>query len=319
MDSSAPWFALPPEGESSQALIEKLSRLSRIAIVGAGQMGLGIAEVCARAGLDVTVLDAEQAAVELARARLEDSLERALSRGKVDQAGRDAALERVVFSSDWGVLDGADAAVEAVVESEAVKRQVFGELDRRLPDAQFLASNTSSVPIMKLARSTGHPDRVLGLHFFNPVPVMDLVEVIPALSTATSTVTLAEGFVRDILQKTAIRAPDRAGFVVNALLIPYVLCAIRMFEAGPASRDEIDDGMVKGCHHPMGPLRLADLIGLDTVLAVSESLYEEFHEPFYSAPPLLRRMVEAGMLGRKTGSGFYGYRDAAQQLSAVAK
>jgi 3-hydroxybutyryl-CoA dehydrogenase len=222
----------------------------------------------------------------------------------------EAIVARVMFGREWSLIDGADVAVEAVSESEAIKREVFRELDRRLPDALFLASNTSSVPIMKLARATQRPDRVLGLHFFNPVPVMDLVEIVPALSSSARTLALADGFVRGILGKETIRAPDRAGFAVNALLIPFVLCAIRMLEMGPMSKEEVDRGMVKGCHHPMGPLALADLIGLDTVLAVSESLYDEFHEPFYSAPPLLRRMVEAGLLGRKTGAGFYDYERA---------
>jgi 3-hydroxybutyryl-CoA dehydrogenase len=316
MDSNAPWFSLPPDGEGD-AVAKRLRSLSRIAIVGAGQMGLGIAEVCARAGLEATVLDADPAAIERGRERLRESLDRALAGGKIDPDECRGAIDRVAFSADWRALDGADAALEAVVESEAVKRDVFAELDRRLPDAQFLASNTSSVPIMKLARATEQPERVLGMHFFNPVPVMDLVEVIPALSTSDGTIKVAEAFVRDVLRKTAIRAPDRAGFVVNALLIPYLLCAIRMLESGAAGREEIDEGMIKGCHHPMGPLRLADLIGLDTVLAVAESLYDEFHEPFYSAPPLLRRMVEAGRLGRKTGAGFHGYGAAARPLSTV--
>jgi 3-hydroxybutyryl-CoA dehydrogenase len=310
------WFAMPLGEDVEEPAPWRDVR--HVAIIGAGQMGVGIAEVSARAGLEVTVIDVDSRALEMAKERLSNSMEKAVRRGKLDEQSLGATLRRVAFSADWGLTDGADAAFEAVVESEQVKREVFKELDRRLPDALFLASNTSSVPIMKLARATDRPDRVLGLHFFNPVPVMDLVEVVPALSSSRETVALAEGFVRGVLGKAAIRAPDRAGFVVNALLIPYVLCAVRMVEMGPASKEEIDRGMVKGCHHPMGPLALADLIGLDTVLAVSGSLYDEFHDPFYSAPPLLRRMVEAGMLGRKVGRGFYEYSDASHELARTA-
>jgi 3-hydroxybutyryl-CoA dehydrogenase len=310
------WFALPPEGDD-EAGGETIA-ITRLAIIGGGQMGAGIAEVCARAGVEVTLIEVDREAVAAARGRLEAGLERAVRGGKADGQEAHAALARVDVTSDWGALDGADAAIEAVVEAEHEKRLVFGELDRRLPSAMFLASNTSSVPIMKLASATGRPDRVLGLHFFNPVAVMDLVEVVTSLTTSERTSAIAQEFVRGVLGKTAIRAPDRAGFVVNALLIPFILCAIRMLDAGSAARDEIDQGMVKGCHHPMGPLALADLIGLDTVLAVSESLYAEFHDPVSSAPPRLRRMVEAGMLGRKTGQGFYSYQTTTRRLTGTA-
>ena len=301
--SNAPWFALPEEsaGELTPA------PLKRLAVVGAGQMGSGIAEVAARAGLEVSVLEADDEAAARGRERVARSLSRAVGAGRLAEDGAQDALGRITFTSDWAALDGAEAAIEAVVEDVREKQRVFELLDRHLPDARFLASNTSSVPIMKLARATSRPGRVLGLHFFNPVAVMDLVEVIPSLVTASGAIGAAERFAGDILGKRVIHAPDRAGFVVNALLIPYLLCAIRMLEQGGTSREAVDAGMVHGCHHPMGPLALADLIGLDTVLAVSESLYEEFHEPFYSAPPLLRRMVEGGQLGRKAGRGFYAY------------
>jgi 3-hydroxybutyryl-CoA dehydrogenase len=199
--------------------------------------------------------------------------------------------------------------VEAVAEQEAVKAEVFTRLDKILvrPDA-ILASNTSSIPIMKLAMSTGRPEQVIGIHFFNPVPVLPLVELIPSLLTSPATIERATAFAAEMLGKTVVRAQDRAGFVVNALLIPYLLSAIRMFESGFAAAEDIDEGMVHGCAHPMGPLRLTDLIGLDTTKAVAESMYAEFKEPLYAPPPLLLRMVDAGLYGRKSGRGFYDYR-----------
>ena len=308
-------FMLAPEshGETGDDAV-----VTRVAVVGGGQMGAGIAEACARAGVGVTLLEIDADAAERARDRLSTSVDRAVRGGKLEPDAAAEALDRVDVVVDWGALEGADAAIEAVVESEEEKRRVFAELDRRLPDALFLASNTSSVPIMKLASATARPERVLGLHFFNPVAVMDLVEVVPSLATSPRTAMVAEAFVEGILCKSPIRAPDRAGFVVNALLIPYLLAAIRMLEAGSATREEIDSAMVKGCHHPMGPLALSDLIGLDTVMAVSESLYGEFRDSPSSAPPLLRRMVEAGMLGRKTGQGFYTYSSASRKVAGAA-
>ena len=281
----------------------------RIGVVGGGLMGSGIAEVCARAGIDVTVVEADDAAAERARERIEKSLDRAARRGKVSEDERDAALERLEFTPSLDDVEGADAAIEAIIEDERLKREMFRRLDALLPEAQFLASNTSSVPIMKLAADTSRPDRVLGLHFFNPVPVLKLVEVVRSIMTADETAERAREFAEGTLGKQCIDSQDRAGFVVNALLIPYLLSAIRMYESGFASKEDIDEGMVKGCAHPMGPLALADLIGLDTLLAVSESLYEEFRDPGSVPPPLLNRMVEAGLLGRKTGRGFYDYRD----------
>jgi 3-hydroxybutyryl-CoA dehydrogenase len=204
-------------------------------------------------------------------------------------------------------IEGADAAIEAIIEDEGLKRDMFRRLDALLPDAQFLASNTSSVPIMKLGAETTQPHRVIGLHFFNPVPVLPLVEIVHSIMTADETAVLVREFAEGTLGKQCIDSQDRAGFVVNALLIPYLLSSIRMYESGFASREDIDRGMVLGCAHPMGPLKLSDLIGLDTLLAVSESLYEEFRDPASVAPALLNRMVEAGLLGRKTGRGFYEY------------
>ena len=262
-------------------------------------MGSGIAEVCARAGVDVTVVEADDAGIARSEAAVERSLDRAVKAGKLDPADRQAATERLAWSIALEDVAGADAAIEAVVEDEDLKRDVFKRLDAVLPDAEFLASNTSSVPIMKLGAETSHPGRVIGLHFFNPVPVLPLVEVVRSIMTTEET-----------LGKTTIHSQDRAGFVVNALLIPYLLSAIRMYESGFASKEDIDEGMMKGCAHPMGPLQLSDLIGLDTLLAVSQSLYEEFRDPASVAPALLNRMVEAGLLGRKSGRGFYEYARA---------
>jgi 3-hydroxybutyryl-CoA dehydrogenase len=279
----------------------------RVSVIGGGLMGSGIAEVCARAGLDVTVVEADDERVEGARERIEHSLDRAVRAGKLEEADRGDVTGRLAFSSSLEDVEGSDAAIEAIIESEPAKREVFAKLDKLLPDAQFLASNTSSVPIMKLAAETSQPERVLGLHFFNPVPVLKLVEVVRSIMTSEDTVEKARVFAEDKLGKSCIDSQDRAGFIVNALLIPYLLSGIRMFESGFASKEDIDRGMVLGCAHPMGPLALADLIGLDTLQAVAESLYEEFRDPSAVAPALLNRMVEAGLLGRKSGRGFYDY------------
>jgi 3-hydroxybutyryl-CoA dehydrogenase len=270
-------------------------------------MGSGISEVCARAGLDVTLVEADEERAEHARAAIEHSLGRAVSAGKLPEVEHRGALERLAYSSRIEDVEGADIAIEAIVESEPAKRDLFRELDRLLPEAEFLASNTSSVPIMKLAADTSRPERVLGLHFFNPVPVLKLVEVVRSIMTSDETVATAQSFAEERLGKTCIYSQDRAGFVVNALLIPYLLSAIKMFESGFASKEDIDRGMVLGCAHPMGPLALADLIGLDTLQAVAGALYEEFRDPSAVAPALLNRMVEAGLLGRKSGRGFYDY------------
>jgi 3-hydroxybutyryl-CoA dehydrogenase len=270
-------------------------------------MGSGIAEVCARSGVDVTVVEVDDARVEQTRAKIEKSLDRAARSGKLEAGDRAAASERLAYSTRLEDLEGSDAAIEAVIEDERVKRDLFLELDKVLPEAEFLASNTSSVPIMKLAADTSQPDRVLGMHFFNPVPVLPLVEIVRSIMTSEPTIDRAHHFAEETLGKTTIDSQDRAGFVVNALLIPYILSAVRMYESGFAAKEDIDRGMVKGCAHPMGPLALADLIGLDTLLAVSQSLYEEFRDPASVAPALLNRMVEAGLLGRKTGRGFYDY------------
>jgi 3-hydroxybutyryl-CoA dehydrogenase len=279
----------------------------RVGVIGGGLMGSGIAEVCARSGVDVTVVEADEERAERTRAAVDRSLGRGVRSGKLSEDDKAAALERLAVTSTLEDIEGVDAAIEAVVEDERLKRDVFRRLDELLPDARFLASNTSSVPIMKLGAGTSKPDRVLGLHFFNPVPVLPLVEVVHSIMTSDETADEARTFARDTLGKECIDSQDRAGFIVNALLIPYLLSAIRMFESGFASREGIDDGMRLGCAHPMGPLALSDLIGLDTLQAVATSLYEEFRDPSSVAPALLNRMVEAGLLGRKSGRGFYDY------------
>jgi 3-hydroxybutyryl-CoA dehydrogenase len=279
----------------------------RVGVIGGGLMGSGIAEVCARSGVDVTVVEADDDRAQRSHASIERSLDRGVRSGKLGEEDKTAALDRLVVTSTFEDLEGVDAAIEAVVEDEHLKREVFRRLDELLPDARFLASNTSSVPIMKLGAETKHPGRVLGMHFFNPVPVLPLVELVTSIMTEPETVESVRQFAEKTLGKQCIDSQDRAGFIVNALLIPYLLSAIRMYESGFASKEDIDHGMVLGCAHPMGPLALSDLIGLDTLLAVSESLYDEFRDPATVAPALLNRMVEAGLLGRKTGRGFYDY------------
>jgi 3-hydroxybutyryl-CoA dehydrogenase len=280
--------------------------MEKIGVVGCGLMGAGIAEVSARAGKDVLVAESSEAAVAVGRARLEKSLVKAEQRGKIPSAAD--VLDRIRVVTDLDELADRDLVIEAIVEDEAAKCDLFGRLDKIVisKDA-VLASNTSSIPIMKLAVATERPTHVLGVHFFNPVPVLSLVELVPSLLTAPETTERARAFVQDDLGKHAIDCQDRAGFVVNSLLIPFVLSAIRMVESGFATAADIDEGLVRGAAHPQGPLALADLIGLDTTKAVAESLYEEFKEPLYAPPPLLARMVDAGLLGRKTGRGFYTY------------
>lgn len=282
--------------------------ITRVGVVGGGRMGAGIAEVCARAGLDTVVCEADAAAARTARERVAVSLERAVQRGKLDRTSAEDALTRLVFSGSLDDLADRQLVIEAVPEDADLKTATFAALDKIVadPDA-ILATNTSSLPVMRLGMATGRADRVVGLHFFNPVPVLPLVEIVSSLHTTRETAQTVEAFARDTLGKTAIRSQDRAGFVVNALLVPYLLSAIRMTESGFATPADVDAGMELGCAHPMGPLKLADLIGLDTVAAIAQSLYDEFKEPLHAPPPLLMRMVQAGLLGRKTGRGFHTY------------
>jgi 3-hydroxybutyryl-CoA dehydrogenase len=252
-------------------------KLRRVGVVGCGLMGSGIAEVCLRAGIDVVVREVSEEAVASGRRRVVSSMERAVRSGKLDVAARDEALALLRITTDLAELADCQLVVEAVAESEELKIDVFRELDRVVRDpAGVFASNTSSIPIMKLAMATARPESVVGIHFFNPVPVLNLVEIVTSLLTSNETTAAAQEFAVGQLGKRAIHSQDRAGFIVNALLIPYLLSATRMLESGFASRDDIDAGMVEGCAHPMGPLALTDLIGLDTTKAVAESLYEEF-------------------------------------------
>ncbi|MGV4886743.1 3-hydroxybutyryl-CoA dehydrogenase [Streptomyces sp. NWU49] len=281
--------------------------VTRLGVVGCGLMGSGIAEVAARSGLDVLVAEATHDAAEAGRRRLTVSLDRGVRRGKLSEEQRDQALARLSFTHDLGDMADRQFVIEAVAENRDIKTDVIRALDKAVEDsAAILATNTSSIPIIDLAVATERPAQVIGMHFFNPVPVQQLVELIPALTTTEETVERARHLTQQ-LGKQAIQAPDRSGFVVNALLVPYLLSAVRMVEAGSAVPDDIDRGMELGCAHPMGPLRLLDLIGLDTAQAVAESMYEEFKEPLYAPPALLRRMVAAGHLGRKSGRGFYTY------------
>ncbi|WP_396925616.1 3-hydroxybutyryl-CoA dehydrogenase [Mycolicibacterium sp.] len=282
--------------------------IERVGVVGAGQMGSGIVEVCAKAGANVVVYEPTDALINAGRDRVTSSLERATSKGKLSEADRDATLARLAFTTDLAELSDRQLVIEAVVEDEAVKGKIFAQLDELItdPDA-VLASNTSSIPIMKIAAATKNPSRVLGLHFFNPVPVLPLVELINTLVTSEAAIARVEQFAGEVLGKKVVRCGDRSGFVVNALLVPYLLSAIRMVEAGVATVEDVDTAIVAGLSHPMGPLRLSDLIGLDTMKLIADSMYEELKDAHYAPPPLLLRMVEAGQLGKKSGQGFYSY------------
>ncbi len=278
-----------------------------VGVVGVGTMGSGIVEVTARAGLPVVACEVSPEALEAARGRVEASMNRALKRGKLDEAELQATLARVAWTVDIDEVAGSDLVVEAVPEALETKLEVFGHLDRLLDRSAVMATNTSSIPIINVAMGMSRPEQVLGMHFFNPVPVMKLVELISTQRTDPAVTDQVTRFSADVLGKQVVTAPDRAGFVVNKLLLPYLCQAIEMYESGHAAAEDIDRAMVLGTGHPMGPLTLADLIGLDVCLMVAESLYAEYGERFYLPPSLLRRMVAAGRLGRKTGRGFYEY------------
>ena len=281
--------------------------IGTIGVIGIGTMGSGIVEVAARNGLRVVAQEGSPDLVEAGRSRVEGSMDRGVVRGKLDEATREAASAAVTWTTDLGDLAGCDLVLEAVPENLAMKLEIFGVLDRVLDPSAIMATNTSSIPIIDVAMGTTRPQQVLGMHFFNPATVMKLVEVISTQLTAPEVTEAATAFATDTLGKRVVAAPDRAGFVVNKLLVPYICQAIEMYESGHASAADIDDAMKLGAGHPMGPLTLADLIGLDVCLFTAESLYGEYAERFYAPPPLLRRMVAAGRLGRKTGRGFYEY------------
>ena len=281
--------------------------IGTIGVVGVGTMGSGIVEVAARNGLQVVAREATPELVEAGRARVEGSMDRGVARGKLDELTREAASAAIAWTTDLDDLAGCDLVLEAVPENLALKLEIFGVLDRVLDPAAIMATNTSSIPIIDVAMGTSRPEQVLGMHFFNPATVMKLVEVISTQLTAPEVTEAATTFATDTLGKRVVPAPDRAGFVVNKLLVPYICQAIEMYESGHASAEDIDEAMKLGAGHPMGPLTLADLIGLDVCLFTAESLHAEYAERFYAPPPLLRRMVAAGRLGRKTRRGFYEY------------
>ena len=282
--------------------------ITNVAVIGGGTMGSGIAELCAKAGLNTIVVEAEAAAAEAAKSRIDGSMDKALARQRMTEAEREAAGSLLTYSTELASLADRDLVIEAIIENEAIKLDLFRRLDQITPPHAILASNTSSIPLINLATATKRPERVLGLHFFNPATVQRLCEIVVSLATDESVVAIAEQFAKDQLGKETIKSQDRAGFIVNRLLVPYLLQAIALYDTGHVTREDIDNGMMFGCAHPMGPLTLCDLIGLDTIKSVADVLYDEFKEPTYAPPPLLKRMVSGGLLGRKSGIGFYDYR-----------
>lgn len=283
-----------------------MTEIEEVGVVGAGLMGSGIAESVARAGLAVWVYEPTAEPLDRSRERVDASVARAIEGGKLDRADAGALRDRISWTTDRAELAGSDLVVEAVTENPEVKAGVFAELDQVLAEQAMIASNTSSIPIAQLAAATERRDRVIGLHFFSPVPVMRLVELVVGIDTSDETVARCESFA-EAIGKRPIRTKDRSGFIVNMLLVPYLMAGVRMYEDGFATREAIDEAMRLGCGHPMGPLELADFIGLDVLYAVCDSLFEEFKRPEYAPPPLMKRMVVSGHLGRKTGHGFYDY------------
>jgi 3-hydroxybutyryl-CoA dehydrogenase len=281
--------------------------VKRVGIVGSGIMGSGIAEVAGRAGFEVVLRSRSQSTADAMVAGLEKSLAKQVERGKLEDDERVATLGRVRAVTDLGELAECDLVIESIVEDLTTKKHLFNELDRICGDAAILATNTSTLPVVEMAMETGRPDRVCGIHFFNPAPMMSLVEVVRAITTSDDTIAAARSFA-ETCGKRPVLVKDQAGFIVNALLFPYLNNAAKLVDAGVATRDDIDDAMKGGCNFPMGPLALLDLVGLDTSLAILEALYEEFKDPNYAPAPVLRRMVSAERLGRKTGLGFYDYR-----------
>jgi 3-hydroxybutyryl-CoA dehydrogenase len=280
--------------------------IARVGVVGSGIMGSGIAEVAAKTGHEVVLRSRKQETADDMVNRLEKSLARAVDKGRMEAADRDATLARVTATSSLADLADCDLVIESVVEDLSVKKDLFNELDRAVKPEAVIATNTSTLPVVDLAVETSRPDRVCGVHFFNPAPAMSLVEVVRPLTASDETIESVRAFAT-ACGKTPVEVKDRAGFVVNALLFPYLNNAVRMLENGTASAGDIDAAMQGGCNFPMGPLALLDLVGLDTSLAILDALYNEFRDPNYAPVPLLRRMVSAGQLGRKSGSGFYDY------------
>ena len=284
-------------------------KIKKVGVLGCGLMGAGIAEVSTKAGYKTIVREVSEDLLEKGMGRIRGSLDKAVAKGKLSEKDRDASLERISGAVDLDALADCDLVIEAIVENVEAKRKTFGNLDRVVKDKAIFASNTSSLTITQLAVSTSRPDRFVGLHFFNPVPVMRLVEVVSTLLTAETTVTDTRAFVES-LGKHPVNCKDNSGFIVNRLLVPYLLDAIRFYEEGGASLQDIDEAMKLGCGYPMGPFTLLDFVGLDTTLYIADIMFHEFKEFRYSAPPMLRRLVAAGRHGRKSGRGFYDYRKA---------
>ena len=280
--------------------------IQTLGIVGSGIMGSGIAEVAAKSGIDVVLRSRQQATADAMVTALEKSLAKQVERGKLEETEAKEIANRVTATDDLHLLADADLVLESVVEDLVVKKELFQQLDGIVKPSGILATNTSTLPVVELAVATNRPDQVVGIHFFNPAPMMSLVEVIAPLTASDATVAAAKDFATSC-RKDVVEVKDRAGFIVNALLFPYLNNAVRMLEAGTASRDDIDTAMKGGCNFPMGPLALLDLVGLDTSLSILDALYEEFKDPNYAAVPALRRMVAAGQLGRKSGAGFFDY------------
>lgn len=280
--------------------------IKRVGIVGSGIMGSGIAECAAVSGYEVVLRSRQQSSADAMVASLEKSLNRAVEKERMTAEDRDAAVSRVTATSDLGDLAEVDLVVESVVEDLTVKKHLFNELDRICRDGAILATNTSTLPVIDMAMETGRPERVCGVHFFNPAPMMSLVELVRPLTASEETLAAVRAFAEGC-GKQVVEVKDQAGFIVNALLFPYLNNAVRLLENGVASREDIDTAMKGGCNFPMGPLALLDLVGLDTSLAIIDALYDEFRDPNYAAVPLLRRMVAAEQLGRKSGKGFYDY------------
>ena len=282
--------------------------ITRVGVVGGGLMGAGIAEVCARAGSEVTVVEADSDRAEAAYKRIVGSTGKAVARGKMLAEDQEQTLTRVSVNADLESLSESQLVIEAVSEVEDLKLDIFKRLDQIVDDRQAIfGSNTSSIPIARLAAATSRPEQVVGIHFFNPAPVMKLVEVIPAVTTSPETLRIVREYASAQLGKKVVLSRDQAGFVVNGLLTPYLMSAVRMLESGVATREDIDMAIKLGTNHPMGPFELADFIGLDTICEIGKVLYEEFKDPSAAPPPLLIRLVEAGWTGRKSGRGFYTY------------
>ena len=280
--------------------------VKRVGIVGSGTMGAGIAEVAAKAGHEVVLRSRQQETADRMVASLEKSLAKQVEKGRLSEEDSAATLGRVTATSDLGELAGCDLVIESIIEDLGAKKHLFNELDRICGEHTILATNTSTLPVIELAMETGRPDKVCGVHFFNPAPAMALVEIVRPLTASDETIAAARGFA-EACGKDPVEVKDQAGFIVNALLFPYLNNAVRMLEQGVASKEDIDSAMKGGCGFPMGPFALLDLVGLDVSLAILDALYAEFRDPNYAAVPLLRRMVSAEKLGRKSGSGFYDY------------